>query len=149
MKKEYDKEEWIKSLKVGDIVCDCRYQHKKIVSFTVSGSGDKNLDFDDFSCSARHCCEPADHEHWFVYMVKCSDKSIYTGITKNIERRINQHNKGNKGAKYTRSRRPVKLFKAFPLDSKSEALKVEYYIKQLSKTAKLKFKLEDYVQKEI
>ena len=45
---------------------------------------------------------------WFVYIVECSDKSLYTGITNDLEKRITVHNQG-KGAKYTRARRPVSL----------------------------------------
>ena len=47
---------------------------------------------------------------WFVYILKCSDNTLYTGITTDIERRIKEHNSSNKGAKYTKTRRPVKLF---------------------------------------
>jgi putative endonuclease len=136
---DYNKEEWIKSLKVGDVVCDCRYQHCKITNISESGSGDRILDFEGFSCSARHCCEPADHEdHWWVYIAKCKDKTLYTGIAKDCSKRIEQHNKG-KGAKYTKSRTPLKLIKRFVCHSKSEALKLEYKIKKLSREEKLAF----------
>lgn len=132
-------EKWIRSLKVGDVVCDCRYQHVKILSISITGSGDRVLDLEgDFSCSARHCCSPPDHEHWFVYLLQCKDKSLYTGITNNLYRRIDQHNKG-KGAKYTKGRTPVKLKHYLMCDSKSQALKLEYKIKQLNKTNKVKF----------
>jgi putative endonuclease len=137
-----DREEWIKSLKVGDMVCDCGYRHSKIINIGERGSGDKTLDLENgFSCSARHCCDPVDHqEHWWVYLVKCKDKTLYTGIAKDCVKRIEQHNKG-KGAKYTRSRTPVKLIKRFVCHSKSEALKLEYKIKQLSREEKLVFTL--------
>ena len=46
---------------------------------------------------------------WYVYLVRCSDNSIYTGITVDIERRVIEHNTSKKGAKYTRTRQPVKL----------------------------------------
>jgi putative endonuclease len=133
--------EWVQSLQVGDIVCDCRYQHRKIVSFTVSGSEDKHLDLEGgFSCSAWHCCDPADHpRHWFVYIVRCKDNSLYTGITVDLQRRIKEHNQSKKGAKYTRSRRPVKLVRSFVRHSKSDALKLEHKIKKLSKKEKLQF----------
>jgi putative endonuclease len=138
--KDFDKQEWIDSLKVGDIVCDCRFLHRKIIGFTISGSGDKHLDLQGgMSCSARHCCDPADHpKHWFVYILKCFDGTLYTGITNDIEKRLYQHNNSKRGAKYTRSRRPVKLLKSFLFTSKSEALKKEYRIKQLSREEKLK-----------
>jgi putative endonuclease len=75
---------------------------------------------------------------WFVYIVECSDKTLYTGITTDIERRIKQHNKG-KGAKYTRGRGPVALVKSFERLTKGEALKLEYQIKQLSREEKLNY----------
>jgi putative endonuclease len=74
---------------------------------------------------------------WYVYLIKCSvDQSIYTGITNNLNKRIAAHNAG-KGARYTKSRRPVKLLKYFEVETKSEALKLEYKIKQLSRQEKL------------
>jgi putative endonuclease len=78
--------------------------------------------------------------NWCVYILKCSDGTLYTGMTNNIEQRLEQHNAG-KGAKYTRGRRPVILVKKFDVASKSEALKLEYKIKQLSKEEKLKYEL--------
>ena len=74
---------------------------------------------------------------WFVYMLECSDKSIYTGITNDLEARIIKHNSG-KGAKYTRGRIPVILKKFFEFDTKSEALKAEYCFKKLTRIQKLK-----------
>lgn len=77
-------------------------------------------------------------ELWYVYILKCSDDTLYTGITNNLERRVYQHNEG-KGAKYTRGRGPVALVKAFTAASKGEALKLEYHIKQLSREEKLNY----------
>lgn len=74
---------------------------------------------------------------WFVYIVRCSDDTLYTGITNDLDRRIQQHNEG-KGAKYTRGRGPVALVKSFECQSKSEALKLEFKIKQLPREEKLK-----------
>jgi len=75
---------------------------------------------------------------WIVYIVRCSkDDSLYTGITNNLEKRISAHNNG-KGAKYTKSRLPVTLFKKFEVKNKSEALKLEIKIKKLSREEKLK-----------
>lgn len=74
---------------------------------------------------------------WYVYIVRCSDDTLYTGITNNLELRIQKHNEG-KGAKYTKGRGPVALVKSFECLTKSEALKLEYKIKQLSKEEKLK-----------
>jgi putative endonuclease len=78
---------------------------------------------------------------WFVYILECSDGTLYTGSTNNIERRIQQHNKGT-GAKYTKGRAPVVLLRWFKLENKSQALKLEYKIKQLTKKEKLSFSLE-------
>jgi putative endonuclease len=73
---------------------------------------------------------------WFVYLLLCSDGSLYTGITNDLERRIAQHNDG-KGAKYTRSRRPVKLVYRRNCRDQSDALKKEHSIKQMSRDKKL------------
>jgi putative endonuclease len=74
---------------------------------------------------------------WYVYIVLCKkDNSLYTGITNNLIKRIKLHN-DNKGAKYTKGRGPIVLLKYFIYSSKSEALKKEYAIKQLSHNEKL------------
>jgi putative endonuclease len=74
---------------------------------------------------------------WYVYIVRClKDNSLYCGITNNLEKRIEAHNAG-KGAKYTKGRRPVILLKFWETNTKSEALKKEYRIKQLTKEEKL------------
>ena len=73
----------------------------------------------------------------FVYIVRCSDNSLYTGYTNNIEARINKHNAG-KGAKYTKIRRPVELVYQETYTTKSEALKREYEIKTYTRQQKLK-----------
>ena len=73
----------------------------------------------------------------FVYIVRCSDNSLYTGYTNNIEARINKHNAG-KGAKYTKIRRPVVLVYQEMFSSKSEAMRREYEIKTFSRQQKLK-----------
>ncbi|MFL5753291.1 MAG: GIY-YIG nuclease family protein [Bacteroidia bacterium] len=73
---------------------------------------------------------------WFVYMVECADGSIYTGITTNIKNRIEMHNAGL-GAKYTRSRLPVKLLICWEHSNRSEATKREIEIKKLSRFQKL------------
>jgi putative endonuclease len=82
-------------------------------------------------------------KQWIVYILRCSDHSLYTGITNDLERRILEHNTSNKGAKYTRCRRPVTLLKRFIVENKSQALKLEYKIKQLSHKEKLEFVLGD------
>jgi putative endonuclease len=73
---------------------------------------------------------------WVVYLVQCSDNSLYCGISNDIKNRLMEHNSG-KGAKYTKSRRPVDLVGISPEMTKSEALKLEYSIKQLPADKKL------------
>lgn len=69
---------------------------------------------------------------YFVYLVKCSDGSYYCGYSTDLESRIREHNNSEKGAKYTRSRRPVELVYSEEFDSKSEAMRREFEIKQLT-----------------
>lgn len=76
-------------------------------------------------------------KEWFVYMVKCSDNTIYTGITTDVERRIKEHNGSKKGAKYTKKRHPVTLEAFWKFSDKSSASKEEYRIKQLTRNEKL------------
>lgn len=73
---------------------------------------------------------------YFTYILKCSDDTLYTGYTNNIEKRIKMHNSG-KGAKYTRGRTPVELVYYEVFDTKKEALKREYSIKKLHRNKKL------------
>ena len=73
----------------------------------------------------------SDAKSWFVYIVRCSDNSLYTGIAIDVEARITQHNNG-KGAKYTRSRRPVELVYTESLSEKGDALRREIQIKKMS-----------------
>jgi putative endonuclease len=75
---------------------------------------------------------------WCVYLVSCSDGSLYTGITTNVERRISEHNTSKKGAKYTRNKRPVRLVYSEVQSDRSTASKREYFIKKLSRDEKLK-----------
>ena len=69
-------------------------------------------------------------------MLRCADSSFYTGITKDVEKRVAEHNNHIKGAKYTRGRRPVKLIYSEASESRSTASKREHEIKQLSKSEK-------------
>lgn len=73
---------------------------------------------------------------WLLYIVKCHDNTLYTGITTNLEQRIDEHNTSPKGAKYTRSRRPVTLVYSQDFESRSEASKEEYRIKRLTRAQK-------------
>lgn len=77
-----------------------------------------------------------------MYVLECDDKTLYTGITTDLIRRTEQHNTSLQGAKYTQSRRPVKMVYSCEFPNKSEAQKEEYRIKQLTK--KEKIKLIDY-----
>ncbi len=73
---------------------------------------------------------------WYVYIVECSDGTLYTGITTDVNKRIETHNKG-KGAKYTKTRLPVVLRASFDGFDKSTAAKEEYRIKQLTRKEKI------------
>ena len=73
---------------------------------------------------------------WKVYIVKCSDKTFYTGITNNIKLRLETHNLG-KGAKYTKSRLPVILVYLERVDDKSNGLRREIEIKKLNRSQKI------------
>lgn len=72
---------------------------------------------------------------WYVYILRCSDRTYYTGITTDLLRRLAEHNAG-RGAKYTHPRRPVVLVYSEPARSRSAAAKREYQIKQLSQLGK-------------
>jgi putative endonuclease len=79
----------------------------------------------------------ADSQPWYVYMVRCADRSLYTGISTDPERRLHEHNHDNKrAAAYTRSRRPVVLVYCETHTSRSLASRREYEIKQLTTVAK-------------
>jgi len=72
-----------------------------------------------------------------LYILKCADRTLYTGITTNIKKRLIEHNTSPKGAKYTRGRRPVTIAYTQTLPSHSEALKCEYAIKKLPRQKKV------------
>lgn len=74
---------------------------------------------------------------YFVYIVECSDKTLYTGTTSDIQKRIHAHNSAKSGAKYTKSRRPVTLRYSEEVENVSAALKREAQIKKLSRKEKL------------
>jgi putative endonuclease len=76
--------------------------------------------------------------HYYVYILECSDETLYTGSTHDIEKRIEEHNNSKKGARYTRSRRPVKLVYVESCSTLSDALKREAQIKKLSKVQKMR-----------
>ncbi len=74
---------------------------------------------------------------YFVYILECCDGSLYTGITKDVIKRLDEHNNSSKGAKYTKARRPVKLLYKEPSLDRSSASKREYAIKKLTRLKKL------------
>ena len=80
---------------------------------------------------------------WYVYIVECRDHSLYTGITNDIARRLFEHNNSKRGAKYTRSQRPVKLVAHCIVKDKSAALRLEYKIKSLKKSEKIAYLLKE------
>ena len=73
----------------------------------------------------------------YTYLVECADGTLYCGWTNDIDKRMKAHNEG-KGAKYTRSRLPVRLVYFETFDTKEEAMSREYYIKRMSRDEKLK-----------
>lgn len=73
---------------------------------------------------------------WFVYMVRCRDNSLYSGITTDIVRRELEHNTSAKGAKYTRVRRPVVMVFIQPAENRSVAAKLEAQLKKMNKLKK-------------
>ena len=74
---------------------------------------------------------------WSVYILHCSDDTLYTGITTDILRRVDEHNTSSKGARYTRARRPVMLVYQEKCDTRSSASKREHSIKKLNRHKKL------------
>lgn len=78
---------------------------------------------------------PTAEAPWFVYILQCRDGSLYTGITNDIDRRLQQHNDGT-GARYTRSRRPVKLRYREICQDRSAALIRECSLRLLSRKEK-------------
>ena len=72
---------------------------------------------------------------WYVYMLRCGDGTLYTGVTDNVERRLSAHRSG-KGAKYTRGRGPLELVYTEEVPGKSAALKREIAIKNLTRGEK-------------
>ena len=79
---------------------------------------------------------------WFVYIVRCADKSLYTGITNDLDARLHDHNHSKRGARYTKSRRPVQLIFFERKRNKSYALKREAEIKSWSRDEKESFLLK-------
>ncbi|MDH5648843.1 MAG: GIY-YIG nuclease family protein [Gammaproteobacteria bacterium] len=80
--------------------------------------------------------------NWYVYILYCSDGSLYAGITTDIHRRLLEHNSGVKGARYTRSRKPVELVYLEQVSDRSEASKREYEIKNMPLSRKISLVLK-------
>jgi len=74
---------------------------------------------------------------WTIYILQCADGSLYTGITTNLARRMNEHESGIKGARYTNGRGPFQLMYQAHCRDRAEASKLEISIKALSRTKKL------------
>lgn len=68
---------------------------------------------------------------WFLYLLECSDGSVYTGIAVDVQARFDKHVSGE-GARYTRSRKPVRVLASFELADRSSASRAEYWVKRLS-----------------
>ncbi len=76
---------------------------------------------------------------YYVYILRCEDNSLYTGITTDVKRRYEEHIRGSvKGARYTHSHKPIGIETVFCADNKSEASRLEYFLKQLKKSEKEK-----------
>jgi len=74
---------------------------------------------------------------YFVYILECNDKTLYTGIAKDVQQRLMEHNSSEKGSKYTKARRPVRLIYSEVSENRSTASKREYAIKKMSRKQKL------------
>lgn len=73
---------------------------------------------------------------WYVYIVRCSDDTLYTGITTDLDRRLHEHNNTKKAARYTKNRRPVELVHHEPAEDRSSATQRENAIKAMPKETK-------------
>ncbi|WP_343816208.1 GIY-YIG nuclease family protein [Colwellia asteriadis] len=73
---------------------------------------------------------------WWVYLLRCNDNSLYTGITTDVSRRLHEHNTSKLGAKYTRAKRPVTLAYQEEALNKSTAASREYQLRKLTKQKK-------------
>lgn len=77
-----------------------------------------------------------DSNPWYVYIIRCSDGTLYTGIARDLKKRVGEHNSDRGGAKYTKSRRPVELVYSEQVESRSAAAKLEYRIKRMPRAKK-------------
>ncbi len=74
---------------------------------------------------------------YYLYILRCADETLYTGITTELKRRVDEHNSSELGAKYTHGRRPVELVFSKAFKNRAEASKQEFRIKRLSREQKL------------
>jgi putative endonuclease len=72
---------------------------------------------------------------WFLYLIECADGSVYTGIALDVQARFDQHRAGA-GARYTRSRKPLRVLASFELTDRASASRAEYWVKRLSAVQK-------------
>ena len=77
-----------------------------------------------------------DRAEYRVYILRCADGSLYTGIAKDMQRRLREHERGTRGAKYLRGRQPFKLVYERPVAERASALRVEHRIKRLDRRQK-------------
>ena len=89
------------------------------------------------STDSQRSCKQA--KVWYLYVVKCADDSLYTGVTTDLCRRLYEHNNTSKAAKYTRSRRPVKVVYWVQHKDRSSAQKAEAAFKKLARIQKLAY----------
>jgi putative endonuclease len=73
---------------------------------------------------------------WFLYVLRCSDGTFYTGVATDVQRRLNEHNTSPRGAKYTKTRRPTELVYWTEFEDRSKAQKAEYRFKKLTRRQK-------------
>jgi putative endonuclease len=90
------------------------------------------------SDSQHSCALEMTGDKCFMYVVRCNDGTLYTGVTNNMKRRLHEHNSTSKGARYTRYRRPVELVYQVRHESRSDALRAEYRFKKLRRSEKIK-----------
>ncbi|MEM9090273.1 MAG: GIY-YIG nuclease family protein [Cyanobacteria bacterium P01_F01_bin.53] len=80
--------------------------------------------------------------HWFVYLIRTSQNTLYTGITTDVDQRLAEHQQGKQGAKYLRARGPLSVVYQVEVGTRSLASKAEYRIKRLKKAQKEKIVVE-------
>lgn len=82
---------------------------------------------------------PNPDQAYFVYLLECNGSRIYTGITTDVSRRMDEHRRSRRGAKFTRANPPLRLLAAIQVQGRSEASKLEAALKRLSRPQKLRW----------